>query len=58
MGGGSTTVEGPKKEGPSAAVVTGVLRSPGVGSGASSVGPWGPRVGGGLPPDSWTVNRG
>lgn len=35
MGGGSTTVEGPKKEGMSPEVVTGVLRSPGWGSEAA-----------------------
>lgn len=35
MGGGSTTVEGPKKDGISPEVVTGVLRSPGWGSEAA-----------------------
>lgn len=32
IGGGSTTVDGPKKDGMSPEVVTGVLRSPGCGS--------------------------
>lgn len=36
MGGGSTTVDGPKKDGMSPEVVTGVLRSPGWASAAAS----------------------
>lgn len=56
MGGGSTTVEfGGKKEGPSPLVVTGVLRSPGGGSGpsGSARSPGCPEAGEGLPP--WSV---
>ena len=36
IGGGSTTVDGPKKDGISPDVVTGVLRSPGWVSGAAA----------------------
>lgn len=54
MGGGSTTVEGPKKEGMSLDVVTGVLRSPACVSqgGGSSVAAVQAAAGPGLPPIS------
>lgn len=54
MGGGSTTVEGPKKEGMSLDVVTGVLRSPACASegGGSSAAAVQAAVGPGLPPIS------
>lgn len=51
IGGGSTTVEGPKKDGMSLDVVTGVLRSPGCGSeGAGSSAAKQVAAGIGLPP--------
>lgn len=56
MGGGSTTVEGPKKEGPSPEVVTGVLRSPGGTASMRSV--TGPAAGEGLPPAGLEGPRG
>lgn len=56
MGGGSTTVDGPKKEGPSPEVVTGVLRSPGGAASERSV--TGPAAGIGLPPAGLAGPRG
>jgi hypothetical protein len=56
MGGGSTTVEGPKKEGMSPEVVTGVLRSPGWASEtAGSSAAVQAAAGTGLPPESTEV---
>lgn len=56
MGGGSTTVEGPKKDGTSPDVVTGVLRSPGcVSGGGGSSGAEQTDAGTGLQPLSTAV---
>lgn len=61
MGGGSTTVEGPKKEGTSPEVVTGVLRSPDCGSEAAvsvrSVTAVAALPGTGLPPEPMPLYR-
>lgn len=52
IGGGSTTVDGPKNDGILPEVAIGVLRSPGAGSGGAGS-PWGspqgPEAGAGLP---------
>lgn len=56
MGGGSTTVEGPKNEGTSPDVVTGVLRSPGcVSDGGGSSTAEQAAAGTGLPPLSTAI---
>lgn len=53
IGGGSTRLAGPKKEGNSPAVVTGVLRSPCAGGGSQS--DVAAAAGGGLPPATGSV---